>query len=205
MRLDDRVSPPAPRRNTPAGVVGLFGLFAGLCTIFALVGALVDWREEAAQARWPVVSALIEQGYVDSRRPKPHSAILWELRYRVRYQAAGERVATVTSHSESSDGEVAKLHAWAAKHRRGGHIDIRYDPSQPGSAVFASADVPGAGPRSGTDLQLVMIFATACVGLLALAKHLRSKEAAAAAPLDAGTISPAAGSRSASSSPPSDC
>lgn len=190
MAADDWVQRSTRPRNTPAGVVGLFGLFAGLCTIFALVGTVVDWREEAAQARWPVVSASIEQGYVDSRRPKPHSGILSELRYRVRYQAAGERVATVTSHPESSDGEVAKLHAWAAKHRRGGHIDIRYDPSQPGSAVFASADVPGTGPRSGTDLQLVMIFATACVGLLALAKHLRSKEAAAAAPLDAGNLSP---------------
>jgi hypothetical protein len=88
MAADDWVQRSARPRNTPAGVVGLFGLFAGLCAIFALVGTVVDWREEAAQARWPVVSALIEQSYVDSHRPKPHSAILWQLRYRVRYEAA---------------------------------------------------------------------------------------------------------------------
>jgi hypothetical protein len=190
MAADDWVQRSARPRDTPAGVVGLFGLFAGLCAIFALVGTVVDWREEAAQAPWPVVSARIEGGEVDPQRVS-HGGTTWQLRYKVRYVAEGqERVATLTTRSERSDDEPAALHAWAVRHRRGSHVDIRYDPAQPGHAVFASADVPDAGPRTTPDLQLLMIFATACVGLLALAKHLRSKEAAAAAPLDTGNLSP---------------
>jgi hypothetical protein len=55
--------------------------------------------------------------------------------------------------------------------------------------VFASADVPGAGPRTTPDLQLLAIFATASVALLAFAKHLRSTQAGAA-PLDDANLSP---------------
>jgi hypothetical protein len=167
----------------------LLGWVAGLCAIFALFFAVSDWRDEAAQARWPVVSALIERGAVDSHRAFQSSGggTYWQLRYRVRYEADGERVATLTSRTTRSDEDVARLHAWAAQHRRGGRIDIRYDPSQPDRAVFASADVPNAGPRAGADFQLLMIAAALCVGLLATARHLRSKEAGA---VDPGNLLP---------------
>lgn len=188
MAVDDPVSRSTRPRTTVAGAVGLFGLFSGLCAIFALVGTVVDWREESAQARWPVVSARIEGGEVDPHRIS-HGGTTWQLRYKVRYVAEGqERVATLTTRSENSDDEPAALHAWAVRHRRGSHVDIRYDPAQPNHAVFASADVPGAGPRTTPDLQLLMIFATASVGLLALAKHLRAKEASAPA-ADPGSLS----------------
>jgi len=188
MRFLAAVPSSSPRRTTVAGAVGLFGLFAGLCAILVLVATVADWREEAAQARWPVVSARIEGGEVDPHRIS-HGGTSWQLRYRVRYEADGqERVATLTSRSEVSEEEPAKLHAWAVEHRRGSPLDIRYDPAQPGRAVFAS-DVPNAGPRTSSDLRLLMIAATACVGLLALAKHLRAKEASAPAP-DARNLSP---------------
>ncbi len=191
MTVGDSVSSSSPRRATVAGVFGLFGLVAGLCAILALFATVADWRDEAAQARWPVVSALIERDDVDPHRVSQSDGggTVWQLRYRVRYEAEGERVATLSSRSARSDEEVAKLRAWAAQHRRGGHVDVRYDPAQPGRAVFASADVPNAGPRTGTDLQLLMLAATACVGLLALARHLQSKEASAPAAA-AGSLSP---------------
>ena len=187
MPAGDSVPSSLPRRTTVAGAVGLFGLVAGLCAMLAAFATLSDWRDETAQARWPVVSALIVGGEVDPSRDS-HGGTAWQLRYRVRYEAEGERVATLSSRSERSDDEVAKLHAWAARHRRGGHIDVRYDPAQPSRAIFASADVPGAGPRTTTDLQLLVIAAAACVGLLALAKHLRTKEASAPA-ADPGSLS----------------
>ncbi len=115
MAPDDRVSSPTPGRNTPAGVVGLFGLFAGLCTIFALVATVADRRDEAAQARWPVVSARIEGGEVDPQRVS-HGGTTWQLRYKVRFVVEGqERVATLTTRSERSDDESAALHAWAVR------------------------------------------------------------------------------------------
>jgi hypothetical protein len=163
----------------------MFGLVAGLCAIVALFGAVADWREESAQARWPVASARIESSEVDPHRVS-HGGTAWQLRYRVRFEADGqERVAILTSRSEVSDDKPAALVDWAAKHRRGSRIDIRYDPERPGRAVFASADVPNAGPRTGTDFQLLLIAAMACVGLLALAKHLRAKEASTSAADDA--------------------
>lgn len=189
--MDDRLPSPAPRRTTPAGLLGFLALFAGLCTIFILVGTLVDWREEAAQARWPVASALIESGYVDSHRPSQRSGTVWQLRYRVRYEADGaERVATLTTRSEGSDEEPARLRAWAAKHRRGGQIDIRYDPKQPSYAIFASADVPNSGPRTASDLQLLLIAATACVAFVTLARHFQAKAPDAAISDDSGKLSP---------------
>jgi hypothetical protein len=179
----------SPSRNTPAGVVGMFGLVAGLCAVIALFGTVADWREEAAQARWPVVSARVESGIVDPHRIS-HGGTAWQLRYHVRFEADGqERVAILTSRSEVSDDKPAVLRDWAAKHRRGSRIDIRYDPAQPGRAVFASADVPDAGPRTTADLELLLIAASACVGLVAFARHLRAKEPDAA-PIDPGSLSP---------------
>ena len=190
MAADDEVSRSTRPRTTVAGAVGLFGWFAGLCTIFALFATVADWREEAAQARWPVVPALIVSGEVDPQRVS-HGGTAWRLRYRVRYEADGqERVATLSSRSEMSDEEPAVLRAFAAKHRRGGRVDVRYDPERPGRAIFASADVPNAGPRTTSDLQLLLIAGTLCVGLLALARHLRAKESDAVLATDGGRLTP---------------
>ena len=188
--VDNTVPSSAPRRTTVAGLTGFLAVFAALCTIFVLFGTVWDWREEAAQARWPVVPALILGGEVDPHRVS-RGGTGWQLRYRVRYEADGQdRVATLTSRSEVSDDEPAALRAWAAKHRRGGRIDVRYDPAQPGHALFASADVPNAGPRTTTDLQLLLIAATAWVGLAALARHLRAKEPDAVLASDGGSLTP---------------
>ncbi|HEY6722047.1 MAG TPA: DUF3592 domain-containing protein [Burkholderiales bacterium] len=170
----------------------MFGLVAGLGAIMALFATVSDWRDEAAQARWPVVSASIERGSADPHRVSQSSGggTVWQLHYRVRYEADGERIATLASRSTGSDEEVAKLRAWAAEHRRGGRIDIRYDPSQPGRAVFASADVPNAGPRAATDFRLLIVAATLCVVLMTLARHLSSREADAALAADSGKLSP---------------
>ena len=180
----DLNSPRPVRRNTVAGLAGLFGLLAGLIAIFALVVTAMDWRDRAARAEWPLVTAVIDRGDVTAspRVQSNTAATAWRLRYIVRYEVDGEeRSVTLGSRSAYSNAEAAKLHAWAAQHRRGGYIDVRYDPAQPGRAVFASDDVPHAGTRTGTDVLLSLIFAIACIGLLALAKHLRLRRSRAIA------------------------
>src|SRR5262245_1526720 len=94
-----------PRHTTPAGLVGLFGLFAALCAVFGLVVTVAEGFEDAAQARWPVVAALIEHGEVAAHGTDRRSgAPLWQLRYRVRYEVEGrEQKATLTSHTTTSD------------------------------------------------------------------------------------------------------
>ena len=170
-------------RQMPAfGLAGLFGLFAGLCTIFAVFATVVDWRDETAQARWPVVSAAVERADVIAsvRAPKDGGGKQWKLRSRVHYELNGEALtATLTSRSVSSDAEAAKLRSWAAQHRGGGPVDIRVDPSQPNRAAFVSADLSSTAGRVRSDLVLVAVAAIACGGLLALAKVLRAREARA--------------------------
>jgi hypothetical protein len=170
------------RQTTAAGIAGLFGLFAGLCAIFAGGVTLIDWYTETTQARWPVVAAIVERAdLVASRRTsKDGGGELWRLTTRVRYDVNGEaRTATLTSRSAYSDEEYLRLQAWTVQHRKGSYIDIRFDPSRPNRAVFAAAE-PGFGSGGiRDDLILFAIAAIACPGLLALARYLGSRAARA--------------------------
>jgi hypothetical protein len=171
------------RQTAASGVAGLLGLFAGLCAIFAGVITLSDWHEEAAQARWPVVAAVVERADViaTARAPKDGGTV-WHLRTRVRYETGGEaRTATLTSRTAFSEEDAAALQAWAEQHRKGSHMDIRYDPSQPNRA---SAELASTAGRIHTDLVIFSVAAIAGAGLLALAKVLRAREARAAPAVD---------------------
>lgn len=168
--MDDSIS---ARHTTLAGAVGLFGFFAGLCAVFALAVTLVEWRAEQAQAQWPLAMARIERADLGAQA----------LRYRVRYDADWqERVTTVSSHSTSDAHELAAMRAWVAQHRPGDRIDVRYDPAQPGHAIFASSDVPNAGPRTPQNVTFTAIAALACIVLITLARFLAARE-----PPDAAT------------------
>jgi hypothetical protein len=171
------------RQMPAAGVAGLLGVFAAICTIFAGGATLVDWREAAAQARWPVVSAVVERAEIvaSARSSKDGGGKVWSVRARVRYEADGEAVAaTLTSPSVFSEAEAASLQDWASQHRRGSRVDVSYDPSRPNRAVFASADVPSIAGRIHSDLILFAGFAIAAAGLLMLAKFLRARASVAA-------------------------
>jgi Protein of unknown function (DUF3592) len=168
------------QRTTASGLAGLFGLFAGLCAIFAGGVTLIDWRDEVVQSRWTVLPAIVERADVIATR-RDSGGTRWNLRTRVRYEAGGEtRTATLTSRTAVSESDATRLQAWAAQHRKGSHIDIRVDPSQQNRAVFASDEIASAAGRTRTDLILLAIAAIASAGLLALAKVLRAREVRAA-------------------------
>ena len=168
--MDDPIT---ARHTTLAGAVGLFGLFAGLCAIFAMAVTLFQWRAEDAQAQWPLTTGRIEHADLGAHA----------LRYRVRYDADWqERVATVSSHSTNDALELAAMSAWLAQHRPGDRIAVRYDPAQPGHAIFASPDVPNAGPRTPQNVTFTAIAALACIVLITLARFLAARE-----PPDAAT------------------
>jgi Protein of unknown function (DUF3592) len=178
--------------TTISGMFGFLGLLMGLFAIFVLIAAAVDWRDETAQAHWPVVSALIDRGEVTaSRRAQSDGGgMTWKLDYRVHFDLNGqEQIASISLPSATSESQGAELQSWAARHRRGDQIDVRYDPSRPSRAIFASGAVPIAGPRTHSDLVLVMVFAVASVGLLALAKHLALEESREVAVADTDNTS----------------
>jgi hypothetical protein len=145
-------------RNNPqmraSGFAGLFGLFAGLCAIFAACVTLIDWRDEIVQARWPVVPATIERADVVSTA-RDGGGTLWNLRIRTRFEINGiTQAAALTSRPAISESDAACLEAWAAEHPKGSHIDIRYDPSRPSRAVFASDEISSTAGRLHTDLKI---------------------------------------------------
>jgi len=59
---------------TGSGFAGLLGVFAGLCAIFAGCVTVVDWYEDISQARWPVVSAVVERADVAATAREPGMA-----------------------------------------------------------------------------------------------------------------------------------
>jgi len=172
------------RQTTPSGAAGLFGLFAGVCAIFAAAVMFGDWQEQAAQARWPVAPAVIERAEVVAtvRAPR-HGGTVWNLRARVRLEADGEtRAMTLTSRTAFSEAEASKLQGFAAQHRKGSHIEVRYDPVQKNRGAFASSELAATAGRIHTDFVLFGIATMACAALLALARILSRREASAAPP-----------------------
>ena len=193
--IRDVTNPPppgTPRQLKASALAGLLGLFAVLCTIFAACAALSDWRDESSQSNWPVVAAVIERtDLVSSRRaPRDGGGTIWKLRCQVGYEWNGQALsATLASRVVYSEAEAAVLQSWAAQHRRGSHVDVRVDPSQPNRGVFASAEISAAAGRMHTDLVLLGFAALAAAGLTMLSKFLRSREALAGSAADAGGAS----------------
>jgi hypothetical protein len=50
---------------TAKGLVGLLGIFAGLCTVFVLIVSVADKWQEHAQESWPEATAIVERRSVD--------------------------------------------------------------------------------------------------------------------------------------------
>jgi hypothetical protein len=178
-------TPMATRQSlTGAGLAALLGLFAGLCTIFAAIVTLVEWRDAHVQAGWPLVSAMVERADLVAvpRNSGGGGATTWHLRYRVHYELNGtRRAATVMSRTAFSEADAAVLQAWAGQHGKGQPVDVRYDPPRDSRAVFASTEVADAVNRLATDCKLLAMFAAAAAGLLALARYLRARASAAPA------------------------
>lgn len=166
-----------------SGLAALFGLFAGLCAIFAGSVILSDWYSEITQARWPVVSAVVERADViaSERDPKDGGGTSWNLNSHVQFDVNGEaRTATLRSRSFVSAPDVAWLQSWATQHGKGSHIEVRYDPSRKDRAAFAAAELSPDTGRVRSDLMPFSIAAIACAALLALSKTLAKREARAA-------------------------
>jgi Protein of unknown function (DUF3592) len=180
----DLIPPRATRRIPASAFAGLLGLLAGCWAIFAAIVTISDWSYKAPEARWPQLAAVVDRAevIVSASGGKDGDRTATILRYHVRYQAGGkDQSAALTSRSAFSETEAARLQSWAIQHRKGTTIDIRYDPSQEGHAVFASPEVSDEVSRVGTDVLLLIASALASAGLLALARYLRSRETLAAA------------------------
>jgi len=179
---------PAPKNQLMwRGVVGLVGLFAGLCSIFALVVTVAEAWQEHAQAQWPVATARVERCglHQTSSGRRDWYYIDCRLSYVV---GAQEILAKVYSSSAPSTrvwqyppNQIGPLQDWVDNHPQGTPIAVRYDPGNPKKAVLVATDMPRGGPHTPNNLKLLGIAATSCVLLLTIARITRPRPGTAGA------------------------
>ena len=162
------------------GVVGVLGLFAGLCAVFALIVTGTDaWREHA-QKSWPAATAVLQRCNVEPYHPfrRDGGGVVWSIECRLTYAAntTGEQVVSrIHSRSARGDVEVATMHGWVAQHRPGSSIPVHYDPVDPTRAVLTETDMPYAGPRTPNNLKILLVALGTCAVLLTISFVLRGQ------------------------------
>ena len=163
------------------GIVGLLGLFAGLCTIFALVVTVAEGWQEHIQAQWPEATSHVEKCYLhqSSSRRQDRYYIDCRLSYVV---GAEEFVAKVYSGSVPSPtvwqyppNQIGPLQEWVDEHPQETPIAVHYDPGNHRKAVLVATDMPRGGPHTPNNLKLLGIAATSCVVLLTIARITRPR------------------------------
>lgn len=142
---------------TAKGLVGLLGIFAGLCTVFALIVSVADKWQEHAQERWPEVTAIVERCSVDPYVPLESTSRdpVWHIGCRIGYPADSTQIETrIRSHSTASGwgGHMGRMQQWVALHRPGSPIVVHYNPTNPKTAVLTATDMPDGGPRTPNNL-----------------------------------------------------
>jgi len=158
-------------------LASFMGLFAGLCTAFALVVTAAEGWVEHAQAQWPKATARVQRCGVDIYTHRPESYwIDCSLSYTVRGE---EIVAHVHSRSTPAPRRVIaqypaqqfeQMQEWADEHPEGTEIVVQYDPADHRKAVLVTTDMPLGGPRTPDNLKLLGLLAVSCAVLLVVAR-----------------------------------
>jgi hypothetical protein len=156
------------------GLIGLLGLFAGLCTIFALVATIADaWREHVQQG-WPASTATIQRCSLDPYLRK--RVTYWHVACDIGYLANGEETKSrVSSRNTAGVAEIHAMNRWIAEHGRGSAMEIHYDLADGKKAVLPTTDMPEAGPRTPNNVRLLLIAFVACVVMLTTARMLSGR------------------------------
>jgi hypothetical protein len=162
-------------------LLGLLGVLAGLCTVFALVVTAAEAWVEHAQAQWPKATARVQRCGVDIYIHQPES--YWvdcSLSYTVRGE---EIVSHVHSRSTPAPRRVIsqypaqqfeQMQEWVDEHPEGTPITVHYDPANHKTAVLVTTDMPLGGPRTPDNLKLLGFFAVSCAVLLTINRVARS-------------------------------
>jgi hypothetical protein len=158
-------------------LASFLGLFAGLCTVFALVVTSAQAWQDHAHAQWPEAAALVQRCGLDIYMHKPES---YRIDCSVSYTVRGEEiVAHVYSRStpaprrviwQSPPQQFETLQEWVDAHPKGTPIAVHYDPASHMKAVLVATDMPLGGPPTPGNLRLLGIAAASCLVLLSIAR-----------------------------------
>ena len=163
------------------GLMTLVLLF-GLCTVFAAVAtAAVAWQEDR-QARWPEVTARVVKCAIT--RASTNSGRQMYIRCRLGYAVGAEQNAATIYSRRFASPEVAQYPAnqdapyvdWVNDHPQGSTMVVRYDPANHNKIVQAEAYMPGGGPQTHSNVQLLEFFGGGFVVLLTIARITRARD-----------------------------
>ncbi len=188
--IDEPRSQPKWRRYVTF-LAGFFGLFAGLCTVFALVVTVAQAWVEHAQAQWPTATASVQRCGLDIYVHKPESYwIDCNISYTVRGEEIISRVHSLSTPApqriiyQFPAGQFERMQEWVNEHPAGTPIVAHYDPANHGKAVLVETDMPRGGPQTPDNLKLLGFFAVSCALLLTIARIARPRSAASAVTAD---------------------
>jgi hypothetical protein len=163
-------------------LASFFGLFAALCTVFALVVTAAQGWVEHAQAQWPTATARVQRCGLAIYTYK--SQAYW-IDCSLSYTVLGEEIVShVHSRTIPNPGRVIwqyptgqfeRLQEWVDEHPEGTPIAVRYDPANHGKAVLVTTDMPLGGPQTPDNLKLLAFFGMSSVVLLAIGRIARPR------------------------------
>jgi hypothetical protein len=179
--IDEPSSQPKWRRYVTF-LAGFFGLFAGLCTVFALVVTTALAWSEHAQAHWPAAAAHVQRCGVDFYNHTLTREAYW-IDCKLSYTVGAEDVVSHV-HSRSTPasqrityefpaGQFERMQEWVNEHPAGTPIAVHYDPSNHAKAVLVETDMPRGGPQTPDNLKLLGFCALSCAVLLTIARIAR--------------------------------
>jgi len=177
--------------KTPAGwrgwlllLAGFFGLFAGLCTVFALVVTVAEAWVEHPQAQWPQAAARVQRCGLDVYTHNPETywidcSLVYAVRGEDIVSHVHSRSIPAPSRWEYPAVRFEQLQEWVDEHPEGTPIAVRYDPANHRKAVLVTTDMPLGGPRTPGNLKLLGFSAVSCAVLVTIARAARPQAAAA--------------------------
>jgi hypothetical protein len=162
---------------TVVGLIGLSALFAGMCSLFALIVTAGEALRELTQARWPEVTATIERCSIDLQYyDGPNSDDpTWWLECKIGFRAGTDQIlARIYSghRSNPSQGYPELMNRWVNDHPPGSTIVVRYNPTDL-KALPVRDYLPNGEPRTLSNLKLLSGFTLACASLLAISVWFR--------------------------------
>jgi uncharacterized protein DUF3592 len=163
-------------------LLGFMGLFAVLCTIFALLVTAAEAWVEHPQAQWPTATARVQRCGLDIYT---YGSNAYWIDCSLSYTVHGEEIVSHVHSRTIPDprrviwqypkGRFEQLQEWVDEHPEGTPIAVHYDPANYKKAVLVTTDMPLGGPRTPNNLKLLEFCAISAAVLLTIARVLRPR------------------------------
>ncbi len=156
-------------------------VFSGLCTIFVSVTTAAQAWQEHAQARWPEVTARVDECGLE--RTSSNGGRKLHIRCGLSYAVGAEQNATNIYSSnfpvpeiwQTPPNQIAPFEEWVDEHPPGTPIVVRYDPADHQKIVLVADSMPRGGPRTPNNVKLLEVCAGSFLVLLTIARLTRPR------------------------------